>query len=175
MFNAVTFLLGCVTAQKRSHWLPTVAFRVQARVRSCGICGGQCGTGTGFLQVLWFLCQFSFHRLLRSHHHPSSGAGSIGQIVTDVPSGISLTKPQEKRSYEIKYIVMQYALKCSQTYHLNVTFSHFPKGIIFRGRNVNDMWANILLSPCNNALRKNVRNSNENELVLSCITEKQIF
>jgi hypothetical protein len=28
--------------------------RVRAQVRSCGICGGQCGTGAGFLRVLPF-------------------------------------------------------------------------------------------------------------------------
>jgi hypothetical protein len=37
-----------------SHWLPTAAVRVRARVRSCGIWGGQKGTGTGFLRVLRF-------------------------------------------------------------------------------------------------------------------------
>jgi hypothetical protein len=35
-------------------------------------------------------CQ-SFHRLFHIHHHPSSGAGAIGQILTDVPSGLSHT------------------------------------------------------------------------------------
>jgi hypothetical protein len=32
------------------HWLSTAV----ARVRSCGICGGQSGIGAGFLRVLWF-------------------------------------------------------------------------------------------------------------------------
>jgi hypothetical protein len=45
---------GCVVAQVVSCWLPTVAAWVQAHVRSCGICGGQSGTGPGFLQVLRF-------------------------------------------------------------------------------------------------------------------------
>jgi hypothetical protein len=44
-----------------------------------------------------FPCQFSFHRLLHIHdHHVSSGAGTIGQIVADVLSGLSLTPPQEE-------------------------------------------------------------------------------
>jgi hypothetical protein len=38
-----------------------------------------------------FPCHFSFHQLL--HIHPSSGAGTIGQLV-DVPSGLSLTPPR---------------------------------------------------------------------------------
>jgi hypothetical protein len=37
-------------AQAVSRWLPTAA----ARVQSCGICGGQSGTGAGFLRVLRF-------------------------------------------------------------------------------------------------------------------------
>jgi hypothetical protein len=40
----------------------------------------------------------SFHQLLHIHHHLSSGAGTIGQLVTDVPSGLSLTPLQEKKT-----------------------------------------------------------------------------
>jgi hypothetical protein len=42
-----------------------------------------------------FPCQFLFNRLLHIYHHLSSGAGTIGQIVTEVPSGLSLTPTQE--------------------------------------------------------------------------------
>jgi hypothetical protein len=35
-------------------WLPIAAARIRAQVRSCGICGGQTGTGAGFLRVLRF-------------------------------------------------------------------------------------------------------------------------
>jgi hypothetical protein len=38
-------------------------------------------------------CQFSFQLLL--HNRLSSGAGTIGQLLADVPSGLSLTPPQE--------------------------------------------------------------------------------
>jgi hypothetical protein len=48
----------------------------------------------GFILVLWFSLQI-IPRLLHTHHHPSSGVGTIGQIVTDVPSGLSLNPPQE--------------------------------------------------------------------------------
>jgi hypothetical protein len=37
--------------------LPTVAARVRAQVSSCGNCGGQSGTGAGFLRVLRFPLQ----------------------------------------------------------------------------------------------------------------------
>jgi hypothetical protein len=41
-------------AQAVSRWLPTAAARVQARVWSCGICGGQSGAVSGFLRLLRF-------------------------------------------------------------------------------------------------------------------------
>jgi hypothetical protein len=43
-----------VTAQAISRRLPTAAARVRAHVRSCGICGGQSGTGAGFLRLRLF-------------------------------------------------------------------------------------------------------------------------
>jgi hypothetical protein len=43
---------GRAIAQAVSRWLPTAAAWILARVKSCGICGGQSGTGAGFLQVL---------------------------------------------------------------------------------------------------------------------------
>jgi hypothetical protein len=52
-----------------------------------------------------FPCQFPFHRLLHIHHHLSSGAGTVGQLMADVPSGLSFTPPQEevKWRYSNKY------------------------------------------------------------------------
>jgi hypothetical protein len=69
--------------------LPIAAARVRARARSCGICG-QSGTGAGFLRVLRFPLP-----IIASIAPHSSGAGTIGQMVADVPSGHSLTPPQE--------------------------------------------------------------------------------
>jgi hypothetical protein len=48
--------------------------------------------GLVFSVYFGFPCQFSFHRLLHTHHL-SSEAGTIGQLVADVPSGLSLTPP----------------------------------------------------------------------------------
>jgi hypothetical protein len=46
--------VGRATAQAVSRRLPTAATRVRAQLRSSGICGGQRGTGAGFLRVLRF-------------------------------------------------------------------------------------------------------------------------
>jgi hypothetical protein len=50
-----------------------------------------------FSEYLGFPWQFSLHRLFDTRHHLSSGAGTIGPIVADVPSGRSLTQPQETK------------------------------------------------------------------------------
>jgi hypothetical protein len=45
--------MGRAIAQAVSRWLPTVAARVRIQA-ACGVCGGQSGTGAGFLRVLRF-------------------------------------------------------------------------------------------------------------------------
>jgi hypothetical protein len=44
--------------------------------------------------------QLSFYRLLHTHHL-SSGTGTVGRLVADVPSGLSLTSPQETKKLTI--------------------------------------------------------------------------
>jgi hypothetical protein len=46
--------VGSAIDQAVSRRLPTAMARVRAQVTSCGIRGGQSGTGAGFLRVLWF-------------------------------------------------------------------------------------------------------------------------
>jgi hypothetical protein len=45
---------GRAIAQAVSRWLPTATTRVRAKVKSCGICCGQSGTGGSFIRVLQF-------------------------------------------------------------------------------------------------------------------------
>jgi hypothetical protein len=53
-FQSYRWATGHAIVQAISHRLPTAADRVQAQVRSCGICGGQSSAGVGFLRVLRF-------------------------------------------------------------------------------------------------------------------------
>jgi hypothetical protein len=85
---------GRATAQSVSRRLPIAGACVRTHVKSCGILN-KVALGQIFSEYFSFSCQFSFHRLLHTHHHLSSGAGTIGQLVADVPSGLSLTPPQE--------------------------------------------------------------------------------
>jgi hypothetical protein len=64
--------------------------------------------GQIFSECFDFPCQFSFHRLLHIHHYLSSGADTAGQLVAYVPSGLSLTAPQETKKKKIKSIEEMY-------------------------------------------------------------------
>jgi hypothetical protein len=59
--------------------------------------------GQVFCKYFGFPCHFSFHQLLHTHHL-SSGGGTIGQILADVPSGLSLTPPQEAKKEKLKQV-----------------------------------------------------------------------
>jgi hypothetical protein len=57
--------------------------------------------GQVFSEYIGFPRQLSFHRMLHTHHL-SSGVGTIGKTVADVPSGLSLTPPQETKKTKTK-------------------------------------------------------------------------
>jgi hypothetical protein len=86
-------LPGRAIAQAVSRRFPTSAAPVRALVRSCGICGGQSGTGAGFLREL----RFSLPILIPPSAPQSSSIvrGSLDQLVADISSGLSLTPSQE--------------------------------------------------------------------------------
>jgi hypothetical protein len=86
----LTKVVARAIAQAVSRRLPTAVARVRAWVRSCGICGGQSGTGAGFLQVL----QFPLPILIppTAPHSSSIIRGWYNRpLVAAVPSGLSLT------------------------------------------------------------------------------------
>jgi hypothetical protein len=51
--------------------------------------------GQVFSEYFGFPCQ-SFYPLLHTDHHLLFGDGTVGQIVADIPRGLSLTPPQEE-------------------------------------------------------------------------------
>jgi hypothetical protein len=75
-------LQGRAIVQAVSRWLPTAA------ARSSGICGGQSGAGAGFLLVLRLPLPIFIPPNFLSSQSPR--AGTIGELMADVPSGPSL-------------------------------------------------------------------------------------
>jgi hypothetical protein len=69
--------------------------------------------GQGFAEYFDFSCQFEFHRLLQNLHHLSSGAGTIGQTVAAVPSGLSLTPWEKQLGNGVLYAVRAIANLCN--------------------------------------------------------------
>jgi hypothetical protein len=91
--------LGRDVAQAVSRWIPTAAARVRVRA-SCGICGGQSGTGAGFLRVLRFPLPIIIPPISPSSYSP--GAGKICLLVAAVPSGPNWTRPPTIPIYKKK-------------------------------------------------------------------------
>jgi hypothetical protein len=99
-----SILNGRVIAQAVSRRLPTAAARVRAQSRHVGFVVDKMALGKAFSKYFGFICQFSFHRLLHTHHL-SSGAGTIGQLVADVPNGLSLKPHQETKKKKTNSIL----------------------------------------------------------------------
>jgi hypothetical protein len=102
MTNLLTNSLGLATAQAVSCPLPPRRSGFQTKLCHLWFVVEKVALGPIFFEYLGFLCQFSFHRLFNIHHL-SSGGGKIGQLVADVPSGLSLTPPQgtKKTTYPL--------------------------------------------------------------------------
>jgi hypothetical protein len=92
IFSLAAFYYRAI-AQVVSRRLPTAVARVWSQVRSCGIYDGKNGIEAGFFRVLSFPTPILISPSFSIHF--SSGAGTIGQLVADVPSWLSLTPPHE--------------------------------------------------------------------------------
>jgi hypothetical protein len=90
---------GRAIAHAVSCRLPTAAAGVWAQLRSghVGFVVNKVALGHVFSEHFCFPCQFLFHRLLHIHHHLSSGAGTIGQLLAEVPSGLMSVPPHTKK------------------------------------------------------------------------------
>jgi hypothetical protein len=90
--NSFDYWLGCAVAQAVSRWLPTAAVRA-----ACGDCGGQSGTGAGFLRVLRFplpmhhSTNFSITITTRCWHNRPIGGRSAEWTQLDTSPSYSLT------------------------------------------------------------------------------------
>jgi hypothetical protein len=106
---------GCAIAQAVSRWLPTAAARVQARVWSCGICGGQSGAGAGFLWVLRFPLPIFIPPI--APQSPSSiiwGLYNRSEVAA-VPSGLSPTPQKKKHSMCSSLVLTNGSVKLTTT------------------------------------------------------------
>jgi hypothetical protein len=97
MTLSITGAHGRAITQAVSSLSPTAEARVRSQVKYFGIYDGLSDTEAGLLRVLRVPFQFSFHQTLHTHHL-SSGAGTIGQLVADMPSGLSLTPNHETKN-----------------------------------------------------------------------------
>jgi hypothetical protein len=80
-----------------SRRLPTAGPGFEPRSGPVGFVVDEVALGQVFSEYFGFPCQFSFHRLLHVHHHLSSGAATVGQLMADIPSGLSVTPAQETK------------------------------------------------------------------------------
>jgi hypothetical protein len=85
-------LKGRTTAQAVSLWFPIATAQLRSQAKSVGFVVDNVVLGQVFFQFFGFPCQLSFHRLLHIHHL-SFRAGTISQLMVDVPSGLGLTPP----------------------------------------------------------------------------------
>jgi hypothetical protein len=67
--------------------------------------------GQVFSEYFGFPCQFSFHRLLNTHHHLSAGAGTVGWILADVPSTQVSPTQGIKKNWQRQVVFVHYAMK----------------------------------------------------------------
>jgi hypothetical protein len=88
----INYILWEYTSNLGRAIAQAVSRGLRAPVRSCGICGVQRGTRAGFLRVLGFPLPILTPS---TASYSSSGAGTVGQFVAAVPSGLSLIPPHE--------------------------------------------------------------------------------
>jgi hypothetical protein len=112
-------------------WWP----RLEPRSGYVGFMVDRVALGQVFSKYFGFPCQFSFNRL-RHIHRLSSRAGTIGQTVANIPSGLSLTPPQEtKKNNWLCVCVHVLARACTYIHGItlkreeNLSSIPFPKEI----------------------------------------------
>jgi hypothetical protein len=90
------FFNGCASTQfpySFIHRLPLWRPGLEPRSGHMGFVVDKVALRQVFSEYFGFPCQFLFHRLLHNPHQ-SSGAGTVGQTVIEVPSGLSHSTPR---------------------------------------------------------------------------------
>jgi hypothetical protein len=97
----------------------------QPRSGHVGFVVDKVALGQGFSEYFGFPCQFSFHRLLHTHHHLSSLAGTVGQLVDSVsPHPKKLERKKVRVPWchlELCQCMFEHALRSS---HMRTAHSH---------------------------------------------------
>jgi hypothetical protein len=77
-----------------------------------GVLVDKVAMGEVFFKYFGFPYQLSFHQMF--HTHLSSGAGTTGQLVADVPSGLSLNQHNEinKKKRTTEWTVFWVVMPC---------------------------------------------------------------
>jgi hypothetical protein len=95
VFDSVNILLEAVPQFRRLvAGFPPRRPGFETRSGHVGFVVDKVELGHIFSECFGFPCQFSFHRLLHIHNHPSYSGSTIGQLVADAPRGLSLTRSQ---------------------------------------------------------------------------------
>jgi hypothetical protein len=101
----VNKIRGRAIAQAVSRRLPTAAARVRAWVWSCVICGGQSGSGAGFLRVLRFPLPIFISPIAAESPSSIIWVWYNRPVMTAAPSGLSLT-PLRIKQIIVRFVVM---------------------------------------------------------------------
>jgi hypothetical protein len=100
--------MGRALAQAVSRWLPTAAARGRVRGRARGVCGGQSGTGAGFLRVLRFPLPITPINTRAWHNRPIGGRNAEWTQLDSTPPLFELKKKRTHVSTNLEPLRHKY-------------------------------------------------------------------
>jgi hypothetical protein len=132
-------LLVRAIAQAVSRRFPTAAARIRAQARSCGICGGQSGPGAGFFRVLRFPLSI-IPSIAPQFNHPSTGDGTIGQIVARARGNVILGHSlRSSKQIYVRFCTSRphISVKRNVKFELEITNNYFISCIVIKSNKLN--------------------------------------
>jgi hypothetical protein len=101
--------------------------------------------GQVFSEYFSFPCHFSFHRMLHTHHL-SSGAGTIGQLVADVPSGLSV--PPRPKKLKQKKIHVEFGCRLAYLTQISTNLTDVSaRSYFFQATYRTEIWKQLCSPP----------------------------